>query len=89
MTDIVERCRKNQCPENTGCNTNPFCSCADLEEAADYIIELEAKLAAAESQPAVPDAHQLWAAAQLGHGEGITDGIARIEALLAAGDSHD
>ena len=42
-----------------------------------------------QGQPAVPDAHQLWAAAQLGHGEGITDGIARIEVLLAAGDNHE
>lgn len=49
MSDIVERCRKNQCKENTGCNTNPFCSCVDLEDAADHILELEARLAAAEA----------------------------------------
>lgn len=29
-----------------------------------------------------PDAHELWAAAQLVPGEGIEDGVARIEALL-------
>jgi hypothetical protein len=49
MSDIVERCRKNQCAENAGCNTNPFCSCADLEDAADTITQLRAKLAAAEA----------------------------------------
>lgn len=31
----------------------------------------------------MPDAHELWAAAQLAPGEGIEDGVARIEALLA------
>jgi len=46
MSDIVERCRKNQCKENMGCNTNPNCSCADLEDAADTIEQLRAELAA-------------------------------------------
>jgi hypothetical protein len=32
---------------------------------------------------ATPDAHELWAAAQLVPGEGIEDGVARIEALFA------
>jgi hypothetical protein len=53
MSDIVERCRKNQCPENTGCNTNPNCSCADLEDAADTIEQLRAELAALREQEPV------------------------------------
>lgn len=32
----------------------------------------------------VPNAHELWAAAQLIPGEGIEDGVARIEAMIAA-----
>jgi hypothetical protein len=32
---------------------------------------------------ATPDAHELWAAAQLVPGEGIEDGVTRIEALFA------
>ena len=34
--------------------------------------------------PSSPDAHELWAAAQLIPGESIEDGVSRIEALLAA-----
>jgi len=60
MSDIVDRCRKNLCVKNTGCNTNPFCSCADLEDAADTITQLRAKLAAAESRPAVPEWIPVW-----------------------------
>lgn len=31
----------------------------------------------------MPDPHEIWSAAQLAPGEGIEDGVARIEALLA------
>lgn len=31
----------------------------------------------------MPDSHAIWSAAQLAPGEGIEDGVARIEALLA------
>lgn len=48
-------------------------------EAADRIEELERKLQAA---GAAPDAHELWAAAQLAPSEGIEDGVMRIEAIL-------
>ena len=30
------------------------------------------------------DAHEIWAAAQLAPGEGIEDGVSRIEALIAS-----
>lgn len=33
-------------------------------------------------QAAVVDAHELWAAAQLAPGEGIEDGVSRIEDIL-------
>ena len=46
MSDIVKRCRENKCPDNMGCNTSPTCSCADLEDAADTIEQLQAELAA-------------------------------------------
>lgn len=43
---------------------------------------------APEQQPAAPSeaaamAHEIWAAAQLAPGEGIVDGVARVEALLS------
>lgn len=40
------------------------------------------------SAAAVPDAHELWAAAQLVPGEGIEDGVDRIEALLSAAEQN-
>ena len=46
MIDIVERIRQNQCPDIMNCNVNPYCSCADLEDAADTIDQLLAELAA-------------------------------------------
>lgn len=33
--------------------------------------------------PTMPDAHELWSAAQLANGEAIEDGVARIEAMLS------
>lgn len=35
---------------------------------------------------AVPDAHEIWAAAQLASGEGIEDGVLRVSALLVGSD---
>ena len=35
---------------------------------------------------AVPDAHEIWAAAQLAPGEGIEDGVLRVSALLVGSD---
>lgn len=41
----------------------------------------------AQAAQAVPHAHEIWAAAQLVPGEGIEDGVKRIEGLLAAAPS--
>ena len=43
---------------------------------------VKAVLEAAGQQPAAVDAHELWAAAQLVPGEGIEDGVSRIEDIL-------
>lgn len=53
---------------------------------AQSIAEVERRLAPgiAASQPGGQDAHELWAMAQLVPGEGIEDGVRRIEAALAA-----
>jgi hypothetical protein len=50
MIDIVERIRQNQCPDIMNCNVNPYCSCADLEDAATTIEQLRAELAALRGQ---------------------------------------
>ena len=39
--------------------------------------------------PPAHNAHELWAAAQLAPGEGIADGVARIEALLVNNRAAD
>jgi len=45
----------------------------------DAIAEMHIKL---QKQRSKPDAHELWAVAQLLPGEGIEDGVKRIEELL-------
>ena len=55
---------------------------ANWNEWQEAFAAARAALAQPAVQPAV-DAHELWAAAQLVPGEGIADGVARIEALLS------
>ena len=46
--------------------------------------EMPIPIYAAPMPPSVPDAHELWAAAQLTPGESIEEGVGRIESILAA-----
>jgi hypothetical protein len=64
MIDIVERIRENQCPDIMNCNVSPYCSCADLKDAADTIDQLRAELVAlreahwAHSNPGLADQYR-------------------------------
>lgn len=53
MTDLVERLRKNQCPENHGCGTQPRCVCADMDDAADEITRLQSALTVSRAEKEV------------------------------------
>lgn len=50
MTDLVERLRNNQCPENHGCGTQPQCVCADMDDAADEITRLQSALSVSQAE---------------------------------------
>jgi hypothetical protein len=55
-----------------------------LAEALMPFLERCRALPAPAAQPEGGRAHEIWAAAQLAPGEGIEDGVARIDALLSA-----
>jgi len=55
---------------------------ADLLDAADAAVKSTQPPQAVTKKSG--DAHEIWAAAQLTPGEGIEDGVARVEALLDA-----
>jgi len=47
---LVERLREAQCPDNMGCNPlAKYCQCVQMDEAADRIEALEARLAEADA----------------------------------------
>jgi len=45
VTALVERLRSNLCPANEGCNAMAKCGCAEMEDAADTIARLSARVA--------------------------------------------